>query len=443
MNDLAFSASTNNPLVDAFLAARGIAAGGLVLDIHRDDEMLAFTRDAAGGDFDAAAEYFTAGWSVLDSIRQLVGWRFRGFEQLGAMLDFASGYGRVTRHLVRELPPERLWISDIYPGAVEFQRRRFGVHGFLSSSRPADLAPPRRFDLVFVASLFTHLPRSAFEAWLARLLGLLEPGGLLAFSVHDASLRDPSLAMPPEGFLFQARSESRSLDPEQYGSSWVSEEYVRGAVEHLAPGSTCARLPLGLCHYQDLYVVVPDGADLRTLAYDPGPEGFLEGAEAGHGRLVLRGWAAELDPAHRVAEVRAWLDGAMAARVTEFGPHVGVGASFPHLGAEPAAAWRLTLALREDLRFSAAALFVEATSDAGVSSVVFLGSVEAALRRSALWDAHLAARVTQAAEAARQAAELRVRALEARIAAMEASRFWKLRNRWFALKRALRLSTER
>jgi hypothetical protein len=37
----------------------------------------------------------------------------------------------------------------------------------------------------------------------------------------------------------------------------------------------------------------------------------------------------------------------------------------------------------------------------------------------------------------------RVGALEARVGAMEASFFWRLRNRWFALKRSLRLTAER
>src|SRR5206468_9204978 len=46
------------------------------------------------------------------------------------------------------------------------------------------------------------------------------------------------------------------------------------------------------------------------------------------------------------------------------------------------------------------------------------------------------------AEAALADAGWRIAVLEARLAAMRASRFWKLRERWFALKRALRLTDE-
>jgi hypothetical protein len=42
----------------------------------------------------------------------------------------------------------------------------------------------------------------------------------------------------------------------------------------------------------------------------------------------------------------------------------------------------------------------------------------------------------------RAAADERIAALETRIAAMRASRFWKMRDRWFAVKRRLGLTDE-
>ncbi|MGE5234371.1 MAG: class I SAM-dependent methyltransferase [Acidobacteriota bacterium] len=450
MTDLAFSAADRNPVVAAFVRSQGIAPGSLVLDVHAEDEMLGFAQEALGGDFDAIGAYLVAGRDVAATIRQLVLWKHGGFARLGAMLDFASGYGRVTRWLRRELAPERLWVSDIYAGAVDFQRRCFGVNAFESAVRPQDLAAPRRFDFIFVASLFTHLPRPSFEAWLSRLVDLLEPGGLLVFSVHDAELRELGRDMPADGFLFRALSESRTLDPEQYGSTWVSEAYVRDAVERLAPGAGCSRLARGLCHFQDLYLVAPQGADFAGLAFDGGPEGVLERVEARNGTLYLRGWAASLAPGGRIAEVRAGIAGAGDAVAHDFYPHAGVGSRYPQLGAAPNAAWSLELALDPRTRFSEAVLVVEAMSERGIATTLHLGSVESALRRSSEWDLRLAIAAQQQAEARRERAELEARrqalaaeALAARVAAMEASFFWRLRNRWFALKRALRLTDER
>ena len=159
-----------SPLVAALLADRGLSRDDVPLEIDPRDEMLAFLMEINQGDPDRALFlYFLSGLSIADTLGQLLLWRFGGWERVGSVLDFASGYGRVTRFLLRDLPPGKVWISDVYEGAVEFQSRRFGVHGLVSTLRPEDFSPAERFDAILVTSLFTHLREERFAGWLRRL----------------------------------------------------------------------------------------------------------------------------------------------------------------------------------------------------------------------------------------------------------------------------------
>ena len=106
--------------------------------------------------------YFRSELSAARLLLEVLHWRFGALDDL-RILDFASGYGRVTRFLAARLPPASLWVGEIDPDAVEFQRVRFGVGGQVSAQRAADLAIDGRFDAVLASSLFSHLPKAAFE----------------------------------------------------------------------------------------------------------------------------------------------------------------------------------------------------------------------------------------------------------------------------------------
>ncbi len=439
---LAFAADQRHPVVDLLLRDQPVDRS-----IDAEDEMLLFARQMHEGDEDAAlAAYFRDGASVASAVRQLAGWHAGGLDKLGAMLDFASGYGRVTRFLVREMPPERLWVSDIYPQAVQFQRATFGVHGLQSAPDPADFASEQRFDLVFVTSLFTHLPEATFRGWLERLLSVLTPKGLLAFSVHDESLLPAGHAMPSGGLLFAPSSESRSLDPEAYGSTWVSESFVRRAVATLAPQAVCIRLPRALGHYQDLFLVSLDpAADRPRLRFDPGPGGFLERAAiAGGEQLSISGWAAQAAGNGRVAVVRGWVDGRLLGELREFAHRPDVAQLMGGSGLE--SGWRFTAPLPAPTRLGSSYLVVEAETYDGVRGTLYGGTVSQALRRSVQGELDMTQALrlheNETKALAIRRLELDAEALRARIAAMEASRFWRLRNAWFAFKRGVGLTRE-
>ena len=192
--------------------------------------------------------YFRAGASMMGVIERVATWHFGGLGNVGSLLDFAAGYGRSTRFLVRYLPAGAVTVGEIqFSDPLEFQAREFGVLTLQSTSDPAGLLTPRTFDFVFVASLFTHLPRRTFGPWLAKLWEMVAPGGVLVFSVHDAGL-DTLGAEWQDGFAFIGANEVSALDTEQYGTTFTTETFVRQQLAQTIgeDAGDAVRLPLGV-----------------------------------------------------------------------------------------------------------------------------------------------------------------------------------------------------
>lgn len=281
------------------------SGGALVTAIHPADEMYLYELSLGGRGPDAAAvSYFATGDAVCRTVEEAVRWRFGGPGRAPIrLLDFASGHGRTTRFLVRRLPEDDITIAEIEPTAVRFQEAAFGVRGVVSTTDPADLAlgpeaeagveAAGTFDAVLACSFFSHLPAGRFEPWLGKLYGLLSPGGLLMFSVHGMHLLPEAESDDRAGIVFRAASESRRLDVEEYGTTYVSPAFVDAAARSVA-GRDAALLafPRGLCGFQDLYVLlrapVPAAGELRLSRF---PLGALEKSEISGGRVLLEGWA--------------------------------------------------------------------------------------------------------------------------------------------------------
>jgi SAM-dependent methyltransferase len=446
---LAYSNEENHPLIVALCDEAIRRGANLNIDVR--DEMMLHLVYRDGEDRDSGlVTYLQSGMLIWDTLRGIAQWWFGDLSRVGQVLDFASGYGRVTRFLVCDLPPERVWVSDIYPEGVRFQEEQFGVHGLVSTARPEDFACSQRFDWILVSSLFTHLPEATFGPWLDRLAALLAPGGLLVFTTHGDHLLRPDRSLGPSGLRFEPMSESASLAGAEYGSTWVSESYVRACLARALPGSSALCVPRGLVNYQDLWVVVdrPE-ADFSGLDVRAAPEGYVEHCSINpSGRMQIAGWVVDRVTREPVREVRAELDGVVAARTGELFPREDVDRSLPWYGTR-AQGWRLELTPPPGLPRGTAYLVLHATDGRGRDSVLAASSLETALLRSARLD--LLGTRAQLADAREEIARLgaseerlgwEVAVRDARLAAMEASRFWKLRQGWFALKRRLGLRAE-
>jgi len=449
---LAYTNEEHNPVIVAFCAEA--ISRGVNLNVDSRDEMLIHLVCSHGIDRERGlAIYFQSGLSLWATLREVVAWWFGDLSRVGRLLDFASGYGRVIRFLVRDIPPERVWVSDIYADGVRFQEEQFGVHGLVSTADPADFAhseTPGSFDCILVSSLFTHLPEATFERWLERLGSLLAPGGLLVFSTHGETLLPIGESLGPGGFRFKPISESGLLDKEQYGSTFVSEEYVRACLARVLPGTSARRIPKGLVSHQDLWVVAgsPE-ADFSGLDIAGHPDGYVEHCSlVAPDRLEIAGWVVDRVGREPVQEVWAELDGTIVARCRDLTLRQDVEAAYPGESLT-AQGWRLSVPLPTGLLIGTTPLVLRVVDFHGRPSAIAASSVESALLRSARLD--LLTTGIQLAEAHEENARLgesearlgwEVAVRDARIAAMEASRFWKLRQRWFALKRRLGLSGE-
>jgi len=202
-------------------------------------------------------DYLADGWRTLSELMLLLEAVDQPLLRTPRVLEFASGHGRFTRHLVKAVGAERVAVSDVVPGAVEFSRATFGVDGFQSASVPEAVRWPGQYDLVFVLSLFSHLPRATWARWLQALYGAVAPGGLLVFSTHGLkAARFDNVVLDDEGFFFAASSESQAIDVQEYGTTFTSPGFVRACIAGTVGADRLVHeAPVHFWNHQDAYVL--------------------------------------------------------------------------------------------------------------------------------------------------------------------------------------------
>lgn len=278
---------------------QAVPAAELDLCIHPGDQMLLHSLRHHGDANAAFSQYYNVALQQYRAACEVMQLVLGSQSDTLRVLDFACGFGRLLRFLRHLMPRNGICASDIQREALGFVEERFGVAAVPSAFEPEAFRPEGRFDMIWVASLFSHLPPRLFRAWLARLLLLLDDDGVLCFTVHDACLLPDPKRMPDDGVLFFPSSENADLDTSVYGTTYVTETFVREGVQQAGDGIfECARVPRALAHEQDLYVVSRRGVhdlarlgDFRYGVWGWVDERCLSAAEG----LYLRGWAASLD----------------------------------------------------------------------------------------------------------------------------------------------------
>lgn len=301
-------------LVRRYVAEQIRHPHGFHAEISLEDEMLLHALAGYRGKVSRAfTQYMLQGKQMMDQVRQFADWAFGGWNETRAFLDFASGHGRFTRHLIQELPAERVVISDLYEDAVRFQKKHFGVHGVLSAVNPGDLEIDRGdFDLIFVSSLFSHLPYRTFQPWLEKLVSLLSARGVLVFTTRKTGSADSD-------FEFNPLSESRSLEPSVYGTTFVSESFVRKCFIEVSKGKLAwRRIENGHLNFQDVYLLTKNPrADFRALDYQRGFSGHVGACWINpDGTIGMRGWAADFDSVARPIRIEVYANGNLVRELT-------------------------------------------------------------------------------------------------------------------------------
>lgn len=289
--------------------------------ISDQDEMYLFALANQGNPDQACLRYYFNGRRILDAVLQVLNCHFSDLREITSFLDFASGYGRFIRFLTQEIPPENIWISDIYAEAVQFQLQQFGVQGIVSTTYPEDYPISQQFDCILACSFFSHLPEKTFFSWMQKLYSLLSPQGILLFSVHDRALLPEHLMISSSDLLFIPDSESRTLDVNEYGTTYVGEEFVKNVLQTVSQAEACYfRIPKGICRYQDLYCVTRHPQpDLASLNFCHHPQGRIEQYElTPEGTLLLKGWVSEINPNSQLEGIlifvnNQWFDNALSA----------------------------------------------------------------------------------------------------------------------------------
>ena len=184
-------------------------------------------------------EYLSDGWRTLSELMLLLESVDKPLSKTTSVLEFAAGFGRFTRHLAKVLPG-RVTCSDVMPGSVEFLRAQFGVAAFESSHDPEKITHTGQYELVFVLSMFTHLPIHMWAPWLRALKRMVKPGGILVFSVHNEQVaKEIGVVFDANGTHFIASSESPSIDAQTYGTTFTTRKFVEETV-----ASACGAEPL-------------------------------------------------------------------------------------------------------------------------------------------------------------------------------------------------------
>lgn len=226
--------------------------------VHPEDFVFRFVADHPQVD-DPLAYYLGDGRKSADRLRDLVARHTTLLESESFdLLEFASGYGCVSRHLPRVLPGANVVASDIHPEALAFIRHELSLPVALSHADPERFDLGTQFDVVFALSFFSHMPARTWGSWLAALFRHTRPDGLLVFTTHGEVSRRvqlPGVELDAEGFWFGPFSEQQDLDGAEYGTTVTSPEYVRRQVHRQLATDVLACTEGIWWDHQDLYVV--------------------------------------------------------------------------------------------------------------------------------------------------------------------------------------------
>jgi SAM-dependent methyltransferase len=257
----------SNPSDDAgFLSKSGAERYGVSGRIHEKDYILSAIRDSPNlaDKSQAVAEYFWTGHCNAVFIKDIL--NSLALPRPMSVLDFASGYGRVARHLVRVLPDDIIVTSDIHAEAVSFNKS-IGLNSVLSTTDPDTFDPGRTFDAIVAISFFTHMPHTTWGRWLSALSRYLTPTGKLIFTTHGrAALATTGIDdtfVDERGFKFWHVSDQVDLEMRDYGTAVAYFEYVYNAATNA--GLRVYRFIEGGLGHTDLVILTPIESHRRRL----------------------------------------------------------------------------------------------------------------------------------------------------------------------------------
>jgi len=236
----------------------------LEYSLNPKDFMLTFFIKKFGED-EGIKKYLEGGLFEAKKLSQLIDsmpWTFLSKKPSPIkILDFATGYGRILRHLPQIRPNDIIHGSDIHNDACDFIKNNFSIKTYLSDTNASKLSISENYDFISVISLFSHLPDGSFPEFIEALYDLLNPGGYLFFTSNGISTTE----MYPEfygsiyshslGYGFKEHSEQDDLDVKEYGSMVVSASYVIKCISKIKDAQVHSFRSSRWGGYQDEWVI--------------------------------------------------------------------------------------------------------------------------------------------------------------------------------------------
>ena len=158
--------------------------------------------------------------------------------EIGAMLDWGCGCGRVTQPVMSSLGKNRVWGTDIDVGNVQWCLDNLQSSNF----RPCQTKPPlpfedHAFDYIIATSVLTHIPEDLVEPWVCELARVLKPGGLaaltvgsdtrVAFGAYDWDRLDALEARGIEDHVKNVQLDGIIDDDDYYRNVRMTKNYIR------------------------------------------------------------------------------------------------------------------------------------------------------------------------------------------------------------------------
>lgn len=154
----------------------------LIHELAANYDFAAVDRQIAPGDTMVNEWYFSVGQSAVQVV--MAACMASRLTEVKRVLDLPCGYGRVLRHLVKLFPRAEIDVCDIEEPGVAYCASRFGARPIPSRPELTEVDFGARYDVIWVGSLFTHLPLETTKRWMNHLARFLSPTGIVVATVH-------------------------------------------------------------------------------------------------------------------------------------------------------------------------------------------------------------------------------------------------------------------
>lgn len=199
------------------------------LAIHKNDLMFLYPLYHHNGQMQVVfEEYMRTGLETAQLLQKW--WGSVHAHPPQTVLDFGSGYGRVSRFLPIFFDTSEIWVSEIKPMSLAFLENNFGFRTLLHNHTPTSFNPAEKFDLIFAGSVFTHLNSKDFAAWLEVLIKNIQPSGMLIITTHNqkniGTMGGFHFVPHAEDFVLPGITDSLTNN-KSYGTAYVGDSYLQ------------------------------------------------------------------------------------------------------------------------------------------------------------------------------------------------------------------------